>query len=231
MPATDVVVTGTFSINEYTITFVNEGGIELQSGKVAYGTMPEYTGEKPTKAPDAQYTYEFAGWAPAITAVTGEATYTATYTSTPIGFTVMVEDLTKGAATVSGIVVGENTLSGATTFTVNYKYACMVAWTADGGESYTRLRGTKVENGCTFTIDVAQDMTIVIVRKGDVDLDGSFTILDAATAKAAQLGKATLNRLLQKMVADVTGEGTIDILDVSQIKAAQLGKAPLKWDT
>ncbi|MBR2667898.1 MAG: dockerin type I repeat-containing protein [Oscillospiraceae bacterium] len=73
-------------------------------------------------------------------------------------------------------------------------------------------------------------MTIVIVRKGDVDLDGSFTILDAATAKAAQLGKANLN-LLQKMAADVTGEGTMDILDVSQIKAAQLSKITLKWDT
>ena len=72
----------------YTITFVNEDGTELQSGKVAYDTLPEYTGETPTKAADEQYTYTFAGWDPEITTVTGDATYKATYDRTVNKYTI-----------------------------------------------------------------------------------------------------------------------------------------------
>ena len=69
-----------WKIRQHTIRFVNEDGAELQSGQVAYGQTPEYKGETPTKAATAQYTYEFRGWTPEVVAVTGDATYTATYT-------------------------------------------------------------------------------------------------------------------------------------------------------
>ena len=68
-------------LNKYAITFVNYDGTPLQSGEVEYGVIPTYTGETPAKPDDAQYTYTFNGWDAELVAVTGEATYTAQFTS------------------------------------------------------------------------------------------------------------------------------------------------------
>ena len=70
------------TLNKYDISFINYDGTPLQSGKVEYGLVPKYTGATPTKPADEQYTYTFSGWNTEIEAVTGDVTYTATYTAT-----------------------------------------------------------------------------------------------------------------------------------------------------
>ena len=80
--------TYTATKNKYLVVFQDEGGTELQSGEVEYGTTPEYSGAQPSKEATAQYTYAFAGWDPEITAVEGAQTYTATYSSTVNKYTI-----------------------------------------------------------------------------------------------------------------------------------------------
>ena len=77
----DRTLTAVFQINTYEITFKN-GDEVLQTVEIAYGETPVYSGPTPTKEADAQYTYTFAGWDTALSAVTGETTYTAAFTAT-----------------------------------------------------------------------------------------------------------------------------------------------------
>lgn len=79
-------------INQYTVTFVDENGKNIVDkdgkafpvAKYDYGTAAANVAkpDDPVKAEDDKYTYEFAGWSPAIGDVTADATYTATFKAT-----------------------------------------------------------------------------------------------------------------------------------------------------
>ncbi len=73
------------SINSYTITWNVDGKVTSESYE--YGATPTYKGST-DKASTAQYTYTFAGWSPAISAVTSNATYTAQYDSVVNSYTI-----------------------------------------------------------------------------------------------------------------------------------------------
>ena len=76
-----MIVTAQYEINRYEVQFLNWDDSELQNTQVIEGDMPVYTGETPTRDATPEYTYTFAGWTPAVVAVTGNATYTASYDS------------------------------------------------------------------------------------------------------------------------------------------------------
>ena len=66
-----------------TVTWKN-GDTTLETDEtVAYGTMPSYDGETPTKESDADYNYIFTGWYPTPDVVTMNVTYSAVFTPVP----------------------------------------------------------------------------------------------------------------------------------------------------
>ena len=87
----DVTYTAVYeeTINKYTVTWVNWDNKELEKDEdVPYGADPEYDGKEPTKAADAQYSYKFAGWNPAVSPVTGDVTYKAQFEAVTNTYTV-----------------------------------------------------------------------------------------------------------------------------------------------
>jgi len=76
----NVVLEAKYAPKKYVVAFVN-GSTELQSGEVAYGTLPKYSGDTPVKDATAKYTYTFKDWTPAIETVSKATTYTAAFDS------------------------------------------------------------------------------------------------------------------------------------------------------
>lgn len=109
MPAENMTITAKWTINKYTVKFVDEDGTELQSGEVAYGETPVYTGKTPVKTGNAQYSYIFAGWEPVVAAVTGEATYKATFANSTNTYTVTWVDENGTSVDYESVVYGGNT--------------------------------------------------------------------------------------------------------------------------
>ena len=77
----DVTYTATFKEETrfYEITWNNYNGETLKTEEVAYGAVPEYDGEEPTREQTTEHTYSFEGWSPRVEAVTGNATYVASF--------------------------------------------------------------------------------------------------------------------------------------------------------
>ncbi len=83
MPAGSVTVSASF-IPLCTVTYASYDGTQLETYTVAQGQpTPAFTGSTPTRPMNAQYTYNFSGWDPALAdTVTGNITYTAQFTET-----------------------------------------------------------------------------------------------------------------------------------------------------
>lgn len=87
------IATYTATVNTYTVTWKNADGTVIETDvKVPYGDMPEYNGSTPTKASNAQYDFIFAGWDTAVSEVTGDVVYTATYTEHIRSYTIKFVD-------------------------------------------------------------------------------------------------------------------------------------------
>ena len=161
-----------WSINSYTIRFVNADGTVLQSSEVEYGQTPAYNGETPTKESTAEFDYAFAGWDPEIAIVTGDATYTATYTATKRSYTLTVA-LAEGCEEM-----GEVSGSG------SYEYGTVVTLTATAHEGYKFMQWSDGDTNATRTIIVEGEVTLTATFEAE---GGSETGLEEQMADTFQV--------------------------------------------
>lgn len=150
----NMTVTANFTrtVNTYDITFKNADGTTLKKldgttdavYSVAYGETPAYDGATPTKDADSEYTYTFNGWDNEIVAVTEDATYTATYSTTKVQYTLTWD------------VNGGNALTGTyTSGTIDWGTA--ITHPADPTKSGYTFNGWDADNDGTAD-DVAATM-------------------------------------------------------------------------
>ena len=164
-----------FKKAEYEITFKNYDGTVLEKKNVPYGDVPSYTGTIiPSKPSSGGYSFEFAGWDTAPVAVTGPATYTATYTRKELEYKVTFVD-DDGAEICSDTVKyhevpvfnGNNPVRKETdTHTFNF-----VGW-SDGKTTYALDQGLpQIESDTTFT-PVFDPVVKPVYTVGEVKGDG-----------------------------------------------------------
>ena len=89
---------GEWKEKQCTITWKNWDGNIVQTTdkfgelvdkyEVPYGTEVEFLGTNPTRESNIDYTYDFTGWSPTPGRVTGDVTYTATFTEKPRMYTI-----------------------------------------------------------------------------------------------------------------------------------------------
>lgn len=83
MPNESIEVFSTLELREYTVRFVVDG-VEILVATYHKGdtvVLPE----PPTKEQEGDIVYKFDSWSPTVTTVTSDVTYTAVFTSAPIG--------------------------------------------------------------------------------------------------------------------------------------------------
>ncbi len=148
----DATYTATYSstVNEYTITWVVDETSDTT--QVAYGTVPTYTD------PVKQY-YTFTGWDPTPVAVTGSATYTATFSRNTVTVTVpTVENATVSVQYTTGGVSSTGTEAG--TYTVDAGTSVTVTYTAAegyyfGGSTTKEFNYNTVTEAPSISVDPA----------------------------------------------------------------------------
>ena len=155
---------------EYTITWKNDDNTLIDTTNVAYGMVP--THDDPVKEAD-EYIYTFAGWSPEVTAVTGDAIYTATYTSevNPAYVPPHTHDFTYAANEATLTATCRNADCGLTdsavSFTIN---APAKTRYSDGKSAAATLTGVDAFNEATGKTVSADDIKYY---KGDQQLDAA----------------------------------------------------------
>ncbi len=214
----DATYTAVFEaeLRSYDIVFQDEDGTVLDAQTLTYGSTPVYGGKTPVKEADAQYTYSFAGWTPAIAEVTGPATYTATYSTETKLYTVTWNDYDgRNLETDTDVAYGDmpsyNGAEPTRAADAQYTYS-FAGWTPDvtavtGNVTYTATYSTTV-NRYTVTF-VDEDGTVLLpAAKYDYDTPAASIVKPADPVKAADAQYTYSFAGWKPVLADVTANVT-----------------------
>ena len=146
--------------------------------------------------------------------------------TTENGVTTFPAGTGSAAPTVTVTAPADGWTAGGNTFTVACEKACVVM--VKSGETYTKLVAADSGDTHSFTATLADGDQIIVRLKGDVNGDGVINNTDAIQARAAALGKTTIDEA-NAICARVTGGSTVVNTDVIQIGAVSLGKTTFQW--
>ena len=164
---------------EYTITWLNDDDSQIDQTSVPYGEVPTHAAA--TKEPDETYAYEFDAWTPEPVAVTGNATYKATFTAIPAVASVTSSDGTNYYTSIDDAFTAAKTKNVAT--------IKMLRDVELGDASVTY----NVAKTCTLDLN---GHTISGTNKRLLEINNAsanFTITDNSDSKLGKLSMSTSN--------------------------------------
>lgn len=194
----NVTYTATYTptLRKYPVTFVDEDGTTVLKGatEYEYGTTADkiVRPASPTKPADKDYAYTFAGWSPAVADVTGEATYKATYTATPIPKGTLTFDLAGGTlggktGTITIVAnVGETIKLPAAPTKSGYTFKC---WK---GSEYAAGADYKVEGDHKFTAEWTKNSQPTQPTKNTQSTQSTKSSSKTSASASTKSSKATL---------------------------------------
>ena len=229
----------TNTINTYTITWTMDDDSVIDTTTVAYGDVPTHAA--PTKTATAQYTYEFTGWDTTPVAVTGTATYKATFSSAVNSYvitwtdhsgTVKTETLDYGVTPTAPTTAPAQYIENGTVYTGTWPTPASVSGTATYEANYTAsgsAEATVISIADGTTTDYATlDEAIAAAAAGD-----TVKLLDDAAATRViieknlilELGGYTYTGRLSMfdgnvVVTNGTVAGRFDVYDSSVVTLA-----------
>lgn len=204
MPSQNLTVNGVYERYGYVVTWVVDG--KSYSGVYAEGELPVFDGT-PVKPNTKQNTYVFTGWSPAVTAVTGDVTYTAQFEETPVVYTVTW-------------VVGNGTYTEEYTYGQTPTFKGDLSKPSDARYDYTFAGWDKtlraVTKDATYTAKYTQTERDHV--PGDTDGDGQLSIRDVTVLLSA-IGNGNSDVTLY----DVNNDGVVSITDVTVLLSMLAG--------
>ena len=193
-----------------TVTWKN-GDTTLETDEtVAYGTMPSYDGDVPTKASDEEYNYVFTGWYPTPGVVTTNVTYSAMFTAVPKAQSLAdnADNSTLISTLASNGGTWDVTLSGRTlsagswnTFAVPFSMAIPSGWTVkeltdatDDGSTITLTFGdaSSIEAGKPYLVQVPSNVANPVFNNVTVSSTPAPSVFDNVISFVPTFGLTAL---------------------------------------